>query len=191
MDRLTAKLGANAKAKESQVGIKALEASVAQYTATMEPIESPPGETGPEFMRLTSAGVREIIEAQSRDKRCTVCRVNAVGEEAVEDGAQQAVAAVLARRGNSIGWLGELCAAAEQALAGDGASAAGGAVEAQVPGASAEPVAAEASKPVPAEAEPEAPSHASAMETIAQLDDKKRQALAKKAEKVRQSVALI
>jgi len=56
-------------------------------------------------------------------------------------------------------------------------------VEAQVPDASAEPEAAEASEPLPAQAEPDAPS---AIDTIGQLDEDKKQALAKKAEKLQE-----
>lgn len=117
VERLVAFQGAQAKAKESQAAVKALEALVAAYSSQLVPTGATAGDSGDaggeaeaasegvaDHMKTGHPGVVSICEGGA-----AVCRVNLHADPdaspAWAEASGQAVRALLARRGGVIGWL--------------------------------------------------------------------------------------
>lgn len=109
VERLVNSQGAQAKAKESQAAVKALEGLVAAYNSNLVALEDSTGQpraASAEHMKSGHKGVVEI--AAGAGASCSVCRLNAAVAaegQALADMAQSVVQAAVALKGGCIGWL--------------------------------------------------------------------------------------
>lgn len=105
VERLVASQGAQAKAKESQAAVKALESLVAAYASSLVPLPAPPA-GGPAHLSVGLPGVIELGDIAGT----AVCRVDCAAAEggSVEAAATSVFTAAVTARQGRIGWLSGL-----------------------------------------------------------------------------------
>lgn len=176
MERLVSSQGAQAKAKESQAAVKALEAQVATYSAALTALPpSADGVQAPAHMSTGHQGVQEILRAASDCATpLTTCRVDCVSADGASAGgvAGLIAAAMVSARGGNIGWL-------------QFPSSSGAPTEAPPVAQDESPAAAEQSLVAPTSGTaPAVPVKASVVDQIKQLDSAKMDVLGARAAKV-------